>query len=235
MTAMAPLEYRALIHEYYREVCAECGATEGLEVHHVAGGGSRERRQVGSIYRYRYIWEHLEDGHGDDYELLCKECHMAKTGDNERPIEGKRPSGVGQNHGRDDRKRLTVPEDSLVPAAELQRAWKCTETQAFRRIFEMGLDRGQLEGVLSQGMTAQIEPLKQRLSGLISMQSQLSREVRGLRQDLSESQRGVAVLCQAVEQARQAYVWWALVTIAAVFGAAIVGVWMGWELITWLR
>lgn len=61
------------------DACACCGETETdfLQIDHVEGGGNQERRER---YSFDNIFLMRADGFPTDkYQLLCANCHYAKT------------------------------------------------------------------------------------------------------------------------------------------------------------
>lgn len=58
--------------------CAQCGITdrEVLQVDHVHGQGTRERKLFKNAYQHeKYVLEHIDSG---DYQLLCANCNWKK-------------------------------------------------------------------------------------------------------------------------------------------------------------
>ncbi|MGE3481182.1 MAG: hypothetical protein AB7K73_07230 [Gammaproteobacteria bacterium] len=48
---------------------------EVLDIDHINGGGTREKREIG----HRGIYRRIIAGHTEDYQVLCVRCHRKKT------------------------------------------------------------------------------------------------------------------------------------------------------------
>lgn len=72
-------ERRAKVVDGYGGKCVCCGDDDPnvLELHHVNGDGSSHRREVGSTWKLQQ-WA-IDNNFPDRVELLCANCHTAKT------------------------------------------------------------------------------------------------------------------------------------------------------------
>jgi hypothetical protein len=69
-------ELRDMVFDLLGDQCARCGIADYrvLQIDHINGGGSIERRKIGSRGIYIKI---LEDG-GAGYQILCANCNTLK-------------------------------------------------------------------------------------------------------------------------------------------------------------
>jgi hypothetical protein len=68
---------RQAVLQHYGAFCVCCGETtyEFLALDHIAGGGNRHRKQLGS----RWIYNEVKRlGFPPDYQVLCHNCNQAK-------------------------------------------------------------------------------------------------------------------------------------------------------------
>lgn len=74
------LRIRLAILEAYGTQCAipGCGATEGLELDHVNGGGYAHRKALG-LFGYRFWAWLIRQGFPPGYQMLCHDHHAEKT------------------------------------------------------------------------------------------------------------------------------------------------------------
>lgn len=73
---------RLAIFRFYGKgqvACACCGEPqyEFLSIDHIAGGGSKHRREHGMTGHAFYRWL-IKEGFPDGYRVLCHNCNMAK-------------------------------------------------------------------------------------------------------------------------------------------------------------
>ena len=69
-------------------VVGGCKDVRCLQFDHINGGGSEQRRHLGSVSLLKYILEHL-----DEFQLFCANCNWIKRFENEehgqREVKGK--------------------------------------------------------------------------------------------------------------------------------------------------
>src|SRR5207245_2342448 len=68
----------ARIVEALGSKCSNCGHEDldVLQVDHINGGGSMERRSFSNSYQFeKYVFEHVNSG---QYQLLCANCNWKK-------------------------------------------------------------------------------------------------------------------------------------------------------------
>jgi len=63
--------------------CIRCGFSDirALQIDHVHGGGTKERKNYGSMPLYRKILKEIKAG-SKDYQLLCANCNWIKKYEN---------------------------------------------------------------------------------------------------------------------------------------------------------
>jgi hypothetical protein len=72
------LKRRNLVLDYYGRQCACCGTTMALQMDHIAGGGRKHLREIGSSALYRWLIKH---GYPTGFQTLCANCNFAKNRD----------------------------------------------------------------------------------------------------------------------------------------------------------
>lgn len=63
--------------------CVVCGVSDPrvLQIDHVNGGGSKQRKSVRGLSFYRFVLTELEKG-SKDFQLLCANCNWIKRYEN---------------------------------------------------------------------------------------------------------------------------------------------------------
>jgi hypothetical protein len=63
--------------------CVTCGFNDerALQIDHVKGGGSEERKTKGGRYIYSIVLKNIADGK-KDYQILCTNCNWIKRAEN---------------------------------------------------------------------------------------------------------------------------------------------------------
>ena len=85
---------RAEVVELLGWSCARCGSTERLEIDHVLADGGERRTEAGNWHRERLrILTELLAGRDAGVQLLCLDCHRAKTNEERRAQKAKASVG----------------------------------------------------------------------------------------------------------------------------------------------
>lgn len=68
-------EWRAAVFEHYGKACACCGESEDafLTIDHINGGGSQQRKKIGTMYRWL-----VRNDFPPEFQTLCWNCNAAK-------------------------------------------------------------------------------------------------------------------------------------------------------------
>lgn len=63
------------IFKMFKNKCNMCGEKDPLvlQVDHVNGGGSKQRKKMNALYRYKHVLQNVEQ-----YQLLCANCNTRK-------------------------------------------------------------------------------------------------------------------------------------------------------------
>lgn len=63
----------------FKNKCNDCGETDKivLQVDHINGGGTKERKTINSLHRYRLVLKNP-----DKYQILCANCNVRKKNKN---------------------------------------------------------------------------------------------------------------------------------------------------------
>lgn len=69
--------YKVQIFNFFSNKCGRCGVADArlLQIHHVKGGGTKERDGLDYLTYYRKIFKSLQTN-PNDYKLLCANCHI---------------------------------------------------------------------------------------------------------------------------------------------------------------
>jgi len=59
--------------------CSKCGFSDirALQIDHINGGGSKQRKVNGGRYIYSLVLRNIEEGK-NDYQILCANCNWIK-------------------------------------------------------------------------------------------------------------------------------------------------------------
>lgn len=73
-------KYRGMILEYYSNICNNCGLHSiKLCIDHVYNDGYKDRYNTdGGHTYYKKLWNQIEAGYPDHFQLLCYKCHYKK-------------------------------------------------------------------------------------------------------------------------------------------------------------
>lgn len=75
-------KYRTLILDYYGNTCVNCGLYTKLCIDHVYNNGKEDRYNKkhgsGGHGYYKKLWQQIEQGYPDRFQLLCYRCHAEK-------------------------------------------------------------------------------------------------------------------------------------------------------------
>jgi len=77
---------RRIVLEHFNNECVSCGYNKdvrALQIDHINGGGSKERKNIGnSAHYYLKVIESLNNNTSNEYQILCANCNWIKRFEN---------------------------------------------------------------------------------------------------------------------------------------------------------